>query len=179
MNTVEVYDKKFEISIPESAILERVRAIADQINKDLEGKNPIFIIVLNGAFIYAADLVRNITIPCEVAFVKMSSYTGTVSTGHVKELVGLNIDIENRTVVIVEDIVDSGLTMKEMLELLGKKHPAAIHISTLLVKPNNLKVELDIKYSCFSIPNDFIIGYGLDYDGYGRNLRNIYTIKEL
>ena len=178
MNTVVVNNKKFEISIPESTIIQRVEAIATQMNKDLEEKNPLFIIVLNGAFVFAADLVRNITIPCEVAFVKMASYSGAVSTGHVKELVGLNVDIEGRTVVIVEDIVDSGLTMKEMLELLSKKHPAEILVSSLLVKPGNLKVDLDIKYSCFEIPNDFIIGYGLDYDGQGRNLRNIYTIKE-
>lgn len=178
MKTVVVNDKTFEISISEATIAERVKAIATQINNDLEGKNPLFVVVLNGAFIFAADLLRNINIPCEVTFVKMASYTGTVSTGHVKEIVGLNTDVEGRTIVIVEDIVDSGLTMKEMLELLDKKHPSEVHISTLLVKPNNLKAELDIKYCCFEIPNDFIVGYGLDYDGHGRNLRDIYTIVQ-
>lgn len=178
MKTVVVNDKTFEISISEATIAERVKAIATQINNDLEGKNPLFVVVLNGAFIFAADLLRNINIPCEVTFVKMASYTGTVSTGHVKEIVGLNTDVEGRTIVIVEDIVDSGLTMKEMLELLDKKHPAEVHVSTLLVKPNNLKAELDIKYCCFEIPNDFIVGYGLDYDGHGRNHRDIYTIVQ-
>ena len=106
----------------------------------------------------------------------MASYSGTVSTGQVKEIMGLSNDIEGRTVVIVEDIIDSGLTMKEMIELLRKKHPAEIHVASLLTKPDNLKVELDIKYNCFDIPNDFIVGYGLDYDGEGRNLKDIYTV---
>ena len=108
----------------------------------------------------------------------MASYSGAVSTGHVKEIVGLNVDIEGRTIVIVEDIIDSGLTMKEMLELLAKKHPAEVHVAALLRKPKNLKVELDVDYCCFDIPNEFIVGYGLDYDGNGRNLRDIYTIVE-
>ncbi len=176
MQTVKIKDKEFSVSISEAEIRERVCAIAKRINKDLEGTTPIFIAVLNGSFIFAADLLREITIPCEIAFVRMASYTGTVSTGQVKEIMGLTKDIEGRTVVIVEDIIDSGLTMKEMLQLLQKKHPAAIHVASLLTKPNNLKVELDIKYNCFDIPNDFIVGYGLDYDGEGRNLKEIYTV---
>lgn len=178
MNIVEVRDKVFKASISEAEILKRVEEIAAQMNKDLEGKNPLFVAVLNGAFIFASDLLRRISIPCEITFVKMASYSGAVSTGHVKEIVGLNVDIEDRTIVIVEDIIDSGLTMKEMLELLAKKHPAEVHVATLLRKPKNLKVELDVDYCCFDIPNEFIVGYGLDYDGNGRNLRDIYTIVE-
>ena len=178
MNIVEVRDKVFKASISEAEILKRVEEIAAQMNKDLEGKNPLFVAVLNGAFIFASDLLRRISIPCEITFVKMASYSGAVSTGHVKEIVGLNVDIEGRTIVIVEDIIDSGLTMKEMLELLAKKHPAEVHVATLLRKPKNLKVELDVDYCCFDIPNEFIVGYGLDYDGNGRNLRDIYTIVE-
>ena len=139
MQTVKIKDKEFSVSISEAEIRERVCAIAKRINSDLEGTTPIFIAVLNGSFIFAADLLREITIPCEIAFVRMASYTGTVSTGQVKEIMGLTKDIEGRTVVIVEDIIDSGLTMKEMLQLLQKKHPAAIHIASLLTKPNNLK----------------------------------------
>jgi hypoxanthine phosphoribosyltransferase len=166
------------VSIPEAEILKQVKRVAGEINRDYDGREPLFLAVLNGAFIFAADLLREITIPCEISFVKMASYSGTVSTGQVKEIMGLSNDVEGRTVVIVEDIIDSGLTMKEMLELLHKKHPAAIHVASLLTKPDNLKVELDIKYNCFDIPNDFIVGYGLDYDGEGRNLKDIYTVVE-
>ena len=178
MQTVKIKDKEFAVSIPEAEIRQRVAAIAERINKDLEGTTPLFIAVLNGSFIFAADLLREIHIPCEISFVKMASYSGTVSTGQVKEIMGLTNDIEGRTVVIVEDIIDSGLTMKEMIQLLQKKHPAAIHVASLLTKPDNLKVELDVKYNCFDIPNDFIVGYGLDYDGEGRNLKDIYTVVE-
>lgn len=178
METVQVKDKFFSVSIPEAEILNRVKEVAEQISEDLKGQKPIFLSVLNGSFVFAADLLRNISTPCEITFVRMSSYSGTKSTGHVKELIGLSEDIEGRTVVVVEDIIDSGLTMKELLAALQKKHPAEIRIASLLVKPDNLKVQLDIPYCCFKIPNDFIVGYGLDYDGEGRNLRDIYTVVE-
>ena len=134
--------------------------------------------MLNGSFVFAADLLRGIETPCEISFVRMASYEGTSSTGAVKQLIGLKEDIKGRTVVIVEDIIDSGLTMVHLLELLKEKQPADIKIAALLVKPGNLKVELDIPYCCFEIPNDFIVGYGLDYDGEGRNLPSIYTVTE-
>lgn len=178
MNTVQVKDKTFCVSIPETEILERVNRMGAQISQELEGERPLLLSVLNGSFMFAADLVRSITIPCEISFVRMASYCGTESTGNVKQLIGLNEDIEGRTVVVVEDIIDSGLTMKELLAILQAKHPKRILIAALLVKPGNLKVELDIPYCCFEIPNDFIVGYGLDYDGYGRNLRDIYTVTE-
>jgi len=134
--------------------------------------------VLNGSFIFAADLMRNITIPCEISFVKLASYQGTTSTGKIKEVIGLNEDLAGRTVVIVEDIVDTGLTMKQMIESLGTRNPESIHICSLLVKPDKLKVSLNIEYVAMEIPNDFIVGYGLDYDQQGRQLRDIYTIVE-
>lgn len=178
METIAVRDKKFSISIPETEIKQRVKEIASQISLDLKGCKPIFLAVLNGSFVFAADLLREIDIPCEISFIKMSSYAGTESTGKVKEVIGLNDNLQGRTVVIIEDIIDSGLTMKELLASLEKHQPADIRIASLLVKPNNLKVELDIPYCCFKIPNDFIVGYGLDYDGEGRNLKDIYTVVE-
>lgn len=122
--------------------------------------------------------MRMITVPCEISFVKLASYQGTMSTGTIKEVFGINEDISGRDIIIVEDIVESGLTMKRMLESLGTRNPASIHICTLLLKPEKLKVELDIEYVAMKIPNDFIVGYGLDYDQQGRNLRNIYTLVE-
>lgn len=127
---------------------------------------------------FAADLMRCMEMPCEISFVRMASYEGTSSTGKVKQLIGLKEEIKGRTVVIVEDIIDSGLTMKNLLATLEEKQPKDIRIAALLVKPGNLQVDLDIPYCCFDIPNDFIVGYGLDYDGEGRNLRSIYTVVE-
>ncbi len=177
MATINIKDKTFETLIPEEEILRRVKAVADRMSSDLKGKKPLLLGVLNGSFIFAADLMRMLTIESEVSFVKMASYEGTSSTGSVKKLLGLNEDIKGRTVVIVEDIVDSGLTMERMLEYLKEFNPAEIHICTLLLKPDNLKRKLDIEYVAMEIPNDFIVGYGLDYDGLGRNLRDIYVVK--
>lgn len=178
MDKIKVRDREFAVSIPEEKIKARVAEIAAQISHDLEGKRPLFLAVLNGSFVFAADLLRGIDTPCEISFVRMASYEGTSSTGDVKQLIGLKEDIKGRTVVIVEDIIDSGLTMVHLLDLLKEKQPADIKIAALLVKPGNLKVNLDIPYCCFEIPNDFIVGYGLDYDGEGRNLPSIYTVTE-
>ena len=178
MSIVKIKDKSFKTSIPEAEILKKVQVVADRINQDYAGKKPVFLAVLNGAFIFAADLMRMITIPSEISFVKYASYEGTSSTGRMKTLMGLNQDLAGRHVVIVEDIVDSGFTMAHMIEDLKKKNPASIEICSLLVKPGNLKVDLDINYAVMEIPNDFIVGYGLDYDQEGRNLRDIYTIVE-
>ena len=156
--------------------LRRIAEVASQISRDLEGTNPLFLAVLNGAFMFAADLMRGIDIPSEISFVRFSSYQGMQSTGRVRQLLGLTEDIKGRTVVIVEDIIDSGLTMQQLIADLRQSDPAALHIAALLVKPENLSVPLDIAYTCFEIPNDFIVGYGLDYDGYGRNLPAIYTV---
>lgn len=178
MDKIQVKDKTFIVSIPEADILKEVKRVAAEINKDLDGKDPLFLAVLNGSFIFAADLLREVTIPCEISFVKLASYEGVSSTGEIREVIGLNSDITGRAVVIVEDIIDSGLTMVHMIETLKKHNPSTIDVCSLLVKPGNLKVNLDVKYKCLEIPNDFIVGYGLDYDGFGRNTRNIYTIVE-
>ena len=178
MNTVQVKDKQFALYIPEEEILARVKELANRMNADLAGKNPLFLVVLNGSFVFAADLLRDITIPCEITFVRVASYEGVSSTGEVKQLLGLTQNIEGRTIIIIEDIIDTGLTMKELLRILKEKNPAEIHIASLLVKPDNLQVDLDIPYRCFDIANEFIVGYGLDYDHEGRNLRHIYQVVE-
>ena len=178
MDTVKIKDKSFRVSIPEAEIKERVKALAEQMSKDLEGKDPLFLGVLNGSFIFAADLMREMTIPCEISFVKLASYQGTTSTGKVREVLGINEDLSGRTVVIVEDIVESGQTMKQMIESLGTRNPESVRICTLFFKPEKLKEELNLDYVAFSIPDDFIVGYGLDYDGLGRELKDVYTIVE-
>lgn len=177
MSVVKIQDKLFETSIYEAEIKQRVKAVAEQINRDMAGKNPLLLAVLNGAFIFAADLMREITIPCEISFVKLASYQGVTSSGTVKEVIGINENLSGRTVIIVEDIVESGLTMKRMIESIGTRNPASVHICTLLLKPDRLKVPLTIDYVAFRIPNDFILGYGLDYDQQGRQLKDIYTLK--
>ena len=185
MDSIKIKDKSFRVSIPEAEIKTRVKALAEQMSKDLEGKNPIFLTVLNGAFIFAADLMREMTIPmremtipCEISFVKLASYQGTTSTGKVKEVFGINEDLSGRTVVIVEDIVESGQTMKQMIESLGTRNPESVRICTLFFKPEKLKEDLNLDYVAFRIPDDFIVGYGLDYDGLGRELKDVYTIVE-
>lgn len=178
MDTVKIKDKSFRVSIPETEIKQRVKALAEQMSKDLEGKNPIFLGVLNGSFIFAADLMREMTIPCEISFVKLASYQGTTSTGKVREVLGINENLSGRTVVIVEDIVESGQTMKQMIESLGTRNPESVRICTLFFKPEKLKEDLNLDYVAFRIPDDFIVGYGLDYDGLGRELKDVYTIVE-
>ena len=178
MSVVQILDKKFKTSIPAPESKERVKAVAERINNDLKDKNPLFLAVLNGSFIFAADLMREITIPCEISFVKLASYQGTTSTGKITEVIGINEELSGRCIVIVEDIVDTGLTMKRMLETLGTRSPSEIHICTLLVKPDKLQVDLNIEYAAMKIPNDFIVGYGLDYNQQGRNLPDIYTVVE-
>ena len=178
MSVIRINGKTFQTSISETEIKERVKALAQQINKDLEGKNPLFLCVLNGSFIFAADLLREVTIPCSISFVKLASYEGVASTGKVKEIIGLNEELVGRTIVIIEDIVDTGRTMQQMLRSLATRHPEAVHICTLFVKPDKLETPIDIDYVAFSIPDEFIVGYGLDYDQQGRGLKDIYTIVE-
>lgn len=178
MKRVHINDKDFEVTIPESYIRKAVADLAARISSDLEGKDPLFLGVLNGSFMFAADLFRDITIPAKISFVKLASYEGTSSTGVIKEVIGLSESIKGRCVVIVEDIIDSGLTMQKLIENLGTREPSEIHICTLLLKPENLRVPLNVEYVALEIPNDFIVGYGLDYDGWGRNYRDIYTVIE-
>lgn len=175
---ITIKDRKFESFIDFKQIEESIKKIALDINKELHDKEPIFIAVLNGSFMFVGELMKEINIPCEITFVRLASYAGIASTNNVKELLGLNEDIENRTVVVLEDIVDSGNTIVELINVLNQKKPKEIKVATLLFKPNALKREVKIDYVAIEIPNDFIVGFGLDYDGYGRNLRNIYKVLE-
>ena len=178
METLQIKDKKFAVSIPEAEIRRQVKRVAEEINRDLCGRKPLFLAILNGSFIFAADLMREITLESQISFVKLASYSGMSSTGEVADMIGLDADIEGRDVVVVEDIVDSGLTMQHVMEMLRARNPRSLAVCTLLVKPEKSKVDVDIRYRCFEIPNDFIVGYGLDYDGFGRNTRDIYTVVE-
>ena len=177
MNSVQVKDKTFRPFLESEEISKRVAELGAQLSRDMEGKNPLFLAILNGSYVFAADLLRNVTVPCEISFIRVSSYSGMESTGKLTEVIGLKEEIEGRNVVIVEDIIDSGFTMDGLVKSLRAKKPADLRICTLLTKPGNLKVDLDIPYCAFKIPNDFIVGYGLDYDGYGRNLPAIYVVE--
>ena len=178
MKEVQLKDKRFRIDINGDEILKQVSRVAAEINHDMDGKKPVFLVVLNGAFMFAADLLKNIDIDCEVSFVKLASYQGTESTETVKELIGLNEDLAGRTVVVVEDIVDTGITMENIIADLLKLKVAEVRIATLLFKPQAFQKDFKIDYIGMDIPNDFIVGYGLDYDGLGRNLKDIYKIIE-
>ena len=176
MPNIQIKDKEFALSIPEEEILKAVKEVGLAINRDLEGTNPLFICVLNGAFMYAGDLMKTINIPCEITFIKLSSYDGLYTSGTVKEIIGLNESVVGRNVVVVEDIVDTGITMERILSSLKAKGASDIRIATFLQKPDALQKDINVDYVAMKIPNDFIVGYGLDYDGYGRNLKDIYTV---
>jgi hypoxanthine phosphoribosyltransferase len=176
--TIQVLDKKFTPCISAEKIEQVVQKIADYMNKDLKEKNPLFLIVLNGAFMFASDLLKKIDFDCEVSFVKLSSYVGTKSTNTVRELIGLDRVLKGRTVVIVEDIIDTGVTMAHSLPLLKNLEAKEVKIATFLFKPDAFQKDYKIDYVGMKIPNDFIVGYGLDYDGYARNLPEIYTLAE-
>ncbi|GHT10097.1 hypoxanthine phosphoribosyltransferase [Bacteroidia bacterium] len=178
MTEIRVRDKKFELFLPEDVILKGIKTVAESINRDLRDKNPLFICVLNGAFMFAADLMKQLDFPCEVSFIRLKSYQGTKAGGAVKEVQGLNESIENRHVVIIEDIIDTGHTMYYLMEKMKGEHPASLKVATLLFKPTALQSDIRPDYVAIEIPNDFIVGYGLDYDGHGRNLNSIYKIKE-
>jgi hypoxanthine phosphoribosyltransferase len=176
MDTIQIHDKKFRISISEAEIQAAVRRVGEAINRDASDSNPLFICVLNGAFMFAGDLMKVINFPCEITFVKLSSYDGFLSTGTVKEVIGLNESVVGRNVIVVEDIVDTGITMERILQSLEAKGAKSIRIATFFQKPEALQRDVKVDYVAMNIPNDFIVGYGLDYDGYGRNLKEIYTV---
>lgn len=177
MKSVTIRDKEFELFISEAEILKSIDRIAEQMNKDLLNKNPLFVCVLNGSFMFASELMKRVNIPSEISFVRMASYQGTQSTGKIKEIYGLEENIMGRSVVIIEDIVDTGHTMSLIIDQLKGGNPEEIKIATLLFKPDALKTEVKLDYVALEIPSDFIVGFGLDYDGYGRNLADIYKIK--
>ncbi len=176
MQKVKVYDREFTKSISSEEIQKQVKRVAAEMNKDLESKDVIFLGILNGAFMFASDLLKNIEIDCQITFLKVASYQGTTSSGKVKRLIGINENIEGKTVVIIEDIIDSGITMDYILKQLRGYEPKEIKIATLLFKPDAFQKDFEIDYKAITIPNDFIVGYGLDYEGFGRNLEDIYTV---
>ena len=173
---ITIKDKQFKPYITGQKIAEAVKKLAQAINTDLKDECPIFLAVLNGSFMFAADLLKEITIPCEISFIKLSSYNGMSSSGNVSELIGLTEDISGRTVVIIEDIVDSGLTLERLTDILKKKNVKQIKTATILFKPASYKKMFPLDYVGFNIPDDFVIGYGLDYEGLGRNLKEIHVL---
>lgn len=176
MAVIQIQDKTFETLITESEILSAIDAVAEKINNELDGKKPLFVCVLNGAFMFAADLMRRVKLECEISFLKVASYEGTSSTGRIKQLIGLNEDVKGRTVVLIEDIVDTGETMVMLKKQLYDMGVADVRMATLLFKPESCRKDVTPDYVGINLPKDFIVGYGLDYNGYGRNLTDIYTL---
>ena len=176
MKEIRILDKKFREFLTEKVIQERIEELAKQINKDLAGKEVVFLGILNGAFLFAADLFRRIDFQSKISFVKLASYQGTRSSGSIKELIGWNEDIKNKTIVVVEDIVDTGNTLERIVDELVIRKAAEIRIAALLYKPEAYTKEIPLDYIGFEIPNDFVVGFGLDYDGFGRNLTSVYTL---
>ncbi|HBL78136.1 MAG: hypoxanthine phosphoribosyltransferase [Bacteroidetes bacterium GWF2_42_66] len=177
MARVRIHDKEFETFIPYEKIRSVVEKMAEQMNEELKGKNPLFLCILNGSFMFAAEIFKRIELlDAEISFVKLASYSGTSTTGEIKELIGLNENMEGRTVVILEDIVDTGITISNTIEQIKSKNPAEVKVATLLLKPDALQKAVDLDYVGIKIPNDFIVGYGLDYNGLGRNLIDIYKV---
>ena len=174
-NTIRVGDKYFRLFISAEKIQEAISEIAVKINEQLKNKKPLFIAVLNGSFLFAADLIRQINFDCEISFVKLSSYSGASSSGKIKELIGLNEELKGRTVVVLEDIVDTGVTLENISKKLLAKQVKEIKVAALLFKPHAYRKKIKIDYVGMEIPNDFIIGYGLDYNGLGRNLKDIFV----
>jgi hypoxanthine phosphoribosyltransferase len=177
MSIVKVHDKEFETFISSGQIQKRVEEIAAMINIEYNGMQPLFIGVLNGALIFMADLIKHISVECHLAFIKVSSYSGLASTGKVQNLIGLNESIEGRHVIVIEDIIDTGDTALYIMNELKKQYPASLKIATILFKPEALRQPVKPDYYGFEIPADFVVGYGLDYDGLGRNLNDIYKLK--
>lgn len=173
---IQVLDKKFQPYIKAEQIQEQVARLAAQINAEYAGKNPLFIAILNGSFMFASDLFKELTVDAEICFIKLASYKGTKSTGNVVTSIGLDESLKGRHVIIVEDIVDTGKTLYEFLPQLTNQQPASLKIAALLHKPEALNFPLTIDYLGFNVPNKFLLGYGLDYDGHGRNLKEIYQL---
>jgi len=174
-----INDKEFELFIPYEKIRSIVEKIADDMNVRLKGKNPLFLCILNGSFMFAAEIFKRITLTdAEISFVKLASYQGNLTTGVVKELIGLNESLEGRTVVVLEDIVDTGITIENVIAQIQAKNPYEVQIATLLLKPDALVRDVKLDYIGLEIPNEFIVGYGLDYNGRGRNLIDIFKVVE-
>lgn len=176
MATLTVHDKTFVPYLSESAIIGKVKELAADLKRDYDGKKPLFIAILNGAFMFASDLFKELDIEAEICFIKLASYKGTKSSGQVLTAIGLDTDITNRHIIVLEDIIDTGKTLNEFLPQLHNQQPASLKIAVLLHKPEATVYKISIDYCCFSIPNKFVLGYGLDYDGLGRNIRELYQL---
>ena len=177
MKQVKLKEKTFQVSISAEKIQEAVIQMAKKINKDYGSKElPLFISILNGSFMFTADLFKHIDFVCEVTFLKLTSYKGTSSTGAVRQLIGVNESIQGRDVIVLEDIVDTGITLEQILGQLRSFEPASVRVASLLFKPEAYQKNFEIDYIGMEVPNDFIVGYGLDYDGLGRNLPDIYSV---
>lgn len=177
MKRIRIKDKHFIVYISSEEIQKRIDLVAAKINTELADKKPLFLAVLNGSFLFAADLMKRLTIDCEISFVKVASYHGTSSTGQMKQLIGINEDLKNRTVVILEDIVDTGYTLETLRAQISKMEPAEMKVATLLFKPEAYTRDIPIDYTGFEVPNHFLVGYGLDYDGLGRNMEDIFVLE--
>lgn len=171
-------DKSFKIFIPHEEILAKANALGEAISKDYAGKELLFIAVLNGSFMFASDLMKSINVPAKISFIKLSSYEAMSRTGEIKEMLGLQESVVGKNIIIIEDIVDTGHTISHTLDYLKKKQVESVAVVTLLYKPKALQKKVDVKYVGFEIPNAFVVGYGLDYDGYGRNLKDLYQLAE-
>lgn len=178
MKKVKIIDKWFEVSITSIEIQKAIINMATKMNNDFKGKEIVFVCILNGAFMFASDLLKEINLNCTITFLKLSSYEGTSSSGKIKKLIGINEDLKVKTVVVLEDIVDTGTTIENIVSQLKENNAKEIKVATLLFKPNAYKGNIKIDYAGLEMPNDFIIGYGLDYNGYGRNLKEIYTLTK-
>ena len=178
MSAIKVHDKQFVPFIAEETILHKIHELASKLNNDYAGKKPLFIAVLNGSFMFASDLFKELTIDPEICFIRLASYKGTQSTGHVITAIGLDVDVMGRHVIILEDIVDTGKTLHTFLPQLLHQQPASLKVAVLLYKPEALTHPIKIDYACITISNKFVLGYGLDYDGLGRNIREIYQLSE-
>lgn len=178
MSTIRVHDKYFEPYLTATQITNRIREIALELDRDYSGRRPLFVAILNGSFMFASDLFKCLTIEAEICFIKLASYKGTRSTGHIITAIGLDMDIIGRDIVVIEDIVDTGKTMSEFLPQLHHQQPVSLKIVALLQKPEAMVYPVQIDYLGFAIPNKFVVGYGLDYDGLGRNLDSIYQLVE-
>lgn len=172
-----LHDLTFEPFIAHDEIQEKIRLIALEINKDYKNSEIHFVCILNGAFMFSADLTKQITVPCYMHFLKVRSYEGTQSTGAVSNIIGLTESLQGKHVIVIEDIVDTGATMQHVYKEVNRLEPASIKVASLLMKPEVYKGDIKIDYLCFSIPPKFVVGYGLDYDGLGRNLKDIYQLK--
>lgn len=178
MNNIRIKDKEFELYLSREKIESAIKRIAKYIETDMGSKDPLFIVILNGAFMFAADLFKEMRMPCEISFMRLASYQGTKSTNQVKELIGMNEDLKGRHIIILEDIIDTGITLEHLQNTLNKYRPASIRLATLLFKPEAFQKDYPIHYIGIRIHNEFVVGYGLDYDGHGRNFANIFKVVE-